>query len=81
MMNLPDAPPGDALTPPGADGGGASLVTVPMNMLPGCKVGDTYKVASVDQGEVQMEHMPGPGDESGDIDQYAADAKSAVPME
>lgn len=74
MMNQPDMPPG-------ADNGGSSLVTVPMNLLPGCKPGDTYKVASVDQGEVQMEHMPGAGDDSTDVGAYAQEAKGAVPME
>lgn len=66
---------------PGGEDGGSSMVTVPMNLLPGCKPGDMYKVNSVDQGEVQMEHVPGPGEESTDMGAYAQEAKAAVPME
>jgi len=76
MMNAPEA--GDSLTPPSGDGG-MNIATVPMDLLPGCKAGDMYKVASVDQGSVQLEHQPGPG--ADDMDSYKAEAKAAVPME
>lgn len=54
----------------------SNLVTVPMDMLPGCKVGDTYKVTSAEGGQVVMEKEMGGGDE---VEDWKASAKSAVP--
>ena len=48
--------------------GGAAPVTVPADLLPGAKPGDTFTVKSVDGGNVTLEHQPGAGggDEGGD---------------
>lgn len=48
--------------PAGTEG---TQATVPMDMLPGCKAGDMYKVTSVEGGNVMLEHQPGAGGEEG----------------
>lgn len=68
---------GDALAG-GAQVGDMSdnTVTVPMDMLPGCKVGDTYTVKSVDGDNVMLEAMPAQGMD--DDAQYTKDAVAHV---
>lgn len=41
-------------------------VTVPMDMLPGCKVGDVYTVKSVADGNAVLDYAPGEGSEEDD---------------
>lgn len=53
-----------------------NTVTVPMDMLPGCKVGDTYTVKSVDGDNVMLEAMPSQGMD--DDAQYTKDAVAHV---
>lgn len=51
--NTPDPSAANALEKPD-QAPDAKTVTVPMSMLPGCKVGDTYKVESVNGDNVTL---------------------------
>lgn len=48
-------------SPPQAGAGMSEPIQVPMSMLPGCKVGDTYTVKSVDGDTVTLEAGGGSG--------------------
>ena len=50
---------GDSLAAPapGAAAGGAKTVTVPADLLPEAKPGDTFKVQSIADGNVTLEHQ------------------------
>ena len=76
-MSGGDSDAGDALAG-GSPVGGMSdnTVTVPMDMLPGCKVGDTYTVKSVDGDNVMLEATPAAGMD--DDEQYTKDAVAHV---
>jgi hypothetical protein len=54
------APPAEGTEGTEATQGAAA--TVPAEMLPGCKPGDSYTVKSVDGGNVTLEHQAGAGD-------------------
>ncbi len=41
--------------------GESKAITVPMDMMPGCKPGDTYTVKSVDDGNVVLDYAPAAG--------------------
>ena len=49
-----EAPPMDAGAAPGGN-----TCSVPADLLPGAKPGDTFKVSAVDGGNVTLEHQPG----------------------
>ena len=52
---------GDSLASPPPDGaGGAKTVTIPADLLPDAKPGDTFKVQSVADGNVTLEHQAAP---------------------
>ena len=54
---------GDSLASPPPDGaGGAKTVTIPADLLPDAKPGDTFKVQSVADGNVTLEHQAAPDD-------------------
>ena len=76
-MSGGDSDAGDALAG-GSPVGGMSdkTVTVPMDMLPGCKVGDTYTVKSVDGDNVTLEATPAQGMD--DDEKYTQDASDYV---
>lgn len=68
---------GDALAGGSPVGDSSSQsVTVPMDLLPGCKPGDTYTVKSVDGDNVTLEAAPAA--DGGDDDSYAKDASAYV---
>lgn len=68
---------GDALAGGSPVGdGGSQPVTVPMDLLPGCKPGDTYTVKSVDGDNVTLEAAPAAGMD--DDEQYTKDAVAHV---
>ncbi len=50
-----------------------------MDMLPGCKPGDTLKVSGVQDGNATLELVP--GERPDESEQWANEAKAAVPME
>jgi hypothetical protein len=50
---------GDSLATPAPDAG-AKTVTVPSDLLPDAKPGDTFKVQSVADGNVTLEHQAAP---------------------
>jgi hypothetical protein len=70
-----DSMAGDELASPPQVGDSASAVTVPMGLLPGCKVGDTYTVKSVDGDNVTLEAMPSDNE---DTEQWGNDAIAHV---
>jgi hypothetical protein len=73
-----DSGAGDALAGGSQVGdSGSQPVTVPMDMLPGCKVGDTYTVKSVDGENVTLEAAPAAGGMDDD-EQYTKDAVAHV---
>jgi hypothetical protein len=52
---------GDSLASPPPDGaGGSKAVTIPADLLPDAKPGDTFKVQSVADGNVTLEHQAAP---------------------
>ena len=52
---------GDSLASPPPDGaGGAKTVTIPADLLPDAKPGDAFKVQSVADGNVTLEHQAAP---------------------
>jgi hypothetical protein len=66
---------GDALAAP-PQVGDSSPITVPVDMLPGCKVGDTYTVKSVDGDNATLESA---SSDSGDTtEQWGKDAIAHV---
>jgi hypothetical protein len=65
---------GDAL-----QGGQGGQITVPQEMLPNVKPGDTLKVSGVQGGNVMLEVVS--QDSGDDSEQWANEAKAAVPME
>lgn len=46
--------------------GEAKTVTIPADLMPGCKAGDTYTVKSMDGDNVMLEMAPGAGGGEGD---------------
>jgi hypothetical protein len=56
-----DTGTGDGQASPPQMGDGAKTVTIPADMLPGCKAGDTYTVKSMDGDNVVLEAMPSSG--------------------
>lgn len=73
-----DTGAGDALAGGSQVGDSASQpVTVPMDLLPGCKPGDTYTVKSVDGDNVTLEATPAAGGMDED-EQYTKDASDYV---
>lgn len=68
--SLQESPQGDQ---------GSQPITVPMDMLPGCKPGDTLKVSGVQDGNATLELVP--GERPDESEQWANEAKAAVPME
>ena len=71
--NQDDSAAGDQLGASG-DQSGSKQVTVPADLMPGCKAGDMYKVVSMDNDNVTLE-MTGGGADDGD---WEAGAKQAV---
>ena len=69
---LSAAPP-DAAAP--ADGA-AKTFSVPVDVLPDAKPGDTFKVKSIADGNVMLEHQATEGEDDA---QWTADAKKAAP--
>ena len=64
-----DSDAGDALAaPPQVGDMAAKTVTVPADLLPDCKVGDTYTVKTMDGDNVTLEAAPSaaPEDEGGE---------------
>lgn len=43
--------------------GSSKMVTVPADLMPGCKAGDTYTVKSMEGDNVNLEMTPGAGSE------------------
>lgn len=66
---------GDSLAAPPQVGDSANTVTVPADALPGCKVGDTYTVKSVGDGNVVLTMAP--SEDSGD--DWGEGLKAAAP--
>jgi hypothetical protein len=63
MSEGSDVPPesaGDSLAAAGAD---SKTISVPADLLPEAKPGDTFKVQSVADGNVTLEHQPGESSE------------------
>lgn len=69
---------GDALASP-QQAGASKDVTIPADLLPGCKAGDTYTVKSMDGDNVTLSAMPSDddGDEWGNS--LIADVKKGAP--
>lgn len=63
----------DLASPPQVGEADSGTVTVPMDLLQGCKVGDTYTVKSTDNGEVTL--SKGASDDMAD---WENDAKEAM---
>lgn len=74
-----DTGAGDALaSPPQVGDSAAQPATVPMDLLPGCKVGDTYTVKAVDGDNVTLEAGPAAGDDGESTEQWGKDAIAHV---
>lgn len=68
---------GDSLASPPPEAGGAKTVTIPADLLPDAKPGDTFKVQSVADGNVTLEHQAAPDEgENWGEDLNKADAPS-----
>ena len=65
-------PAGDSLAAP--DAGAAKTITVPADLMPEAKLGDTFKVQSVADGNVTLEHESG-----GEGDDWGKGLEEAAP--
>lgn len=65
---------GDSLASP-SQIGASKDVTIPADLLPGCKAGDTYTVKSMDGDNVTLEAMPSDNE---DTEQWGNDAIAHV---
>ncbi len=78
-MPMSDESAGDALAAP-PQVGESKTVTVPSDLLPECKVGDTYTVTAMDDANVTLEAAPseapaeGEGDWGGDLVKHVGNA-------
>jgi len=73
--NMPNEA-GDQLAAPQADQGGGKVVTIPSDLLPQVKPGDSLKVQSVADGNVTLEFSAGMAADSDES--WGADAAQAV---
>jgi hypothetical protein len=69
-------PAGDSLASPAATdaAGAAKTITIPADLLPEAKPGDTFKVQSVADGNVTLEHESG-----GEGDDWSRGLQEAAP--
>ncbi len=63
---------GDELASP-PQVGDSKTVTIPADLMPGCKAGDTYTVKSMDGDNVTLEAMSSGGDDGADWGKNAID--------
>ncbi len=70
IMDKYPAPGGSPAEDDGSAGGEQmgepKTVTVPADLMPGCKAGDTYTVKAMDGDNVTLEMAPGAGGEGGE---------------
>jgi hypothetical protein len=60
-VQMPDASAGDELAG-GSPMGASKDITIPADLMPGCKAGDTYTVKSMDGDNVTLEASGGEPD-------------------
>lgn len=72
-----DSEAGDALAG-GAQVGDAKTITIPADLLPGCKAGDTYTVKSMDNDNVTLEAVPSGADDGESTEKWGQDAIAHV---